>query len=145
MNIIKNHHEIITYFDFMNHYNYYGLFLGSHLISGFNQVMNDTIREYDGDKNPEKLEYVRSENGLYWVRWNDGKEDNYKYRWHSPNGHSGMMTAEALSLCCFSCAANWLSWSMKGEFGKSCFDIYIATLGVIHNHPEAAEIVLCND
>ena len=141
MNTRNNACESVSHADFMKHY---GFLLGARLINGFNEVMNDTFREYDGDKHPEKLEYLRSEGGLYWVRWNDGKENNYKYRWHSPNGHSGMMTAEALSLCCFSCAANWLAW-MDTNARKVCSDIYLASIEVIHNHPEAGEIWSCND
>jgi len=132
--------EIISHSDFIKHY---GFVLGGLLIHDFNEVMNDTFREYDGDKHPEKLEYIRSENGLYWVRWNDGKGNDYKYRWNSPNGHSGMMTAEALSLCCFSAAANLLAWK-NIEFRKVCSDIYLESLGVIHKHPEGGEIWWCN-
>ena len=133
--------EIVSHEEFMNHY---GFILGSHLTLLFNQLMRDTIDEYDGDSHPENLEYLRSANGLYWVRWNGARGHDQRYRWHSPNGHSGIMTAEAVSLACFSCAANWIAWT-RSEYRNVCSDIYLASLPVVHTHPEAGQILLCND
>lgn len=133
--------EIVSHEEFINHY---GFMLGSRLTYLFNQLMGDTISGYDGDSHPEHLEYLRSANGLYWVRWNGARGHDQRYRWHSPNGHSGIMTAEAASLACFSCAANWISW-VNVQYRNACIDIYRTSLEVIRNHPEAREIFSCND
>ena len=141
MNAISTPHKTITHSDFLNHY---GVLLGTLLIQMFNKDMHDSCSAYDGYNHPEKLEYLCSENGFVWIRWNDGMKPNNKHCCGFEYHKNVMMSDEALSLCCFSYIVNKLAWT-RSEYCKVCSDTYLASLFVIHSHPEASVILSCND
>ena len=91
--------ETVTYEEFLSHY---GFLLGCRLVYDFNEAMREYVPEYDGDTHPEYLDYVRTNDGFYWIRWNDRREGAPLYTCTCPSGCQISAPAEALSMTFFS-------------------------------------------
>ena len=130
--------ETVTYEEFLNHY---GFMLGCRLVYDFNEGMREYIPEYDGDTHPEYLEYVRTNDGFYWIRWNDRREDSPLYTCTCPSGCQISAPAEAHSMTFFS-GVLFLACATEENAEEFYFHLVVATAGMMRHFVEQNQFIV---
>ena len=95
----ENKYERISRKSFLKHY---GTHFGNYFIDGFKVLMKEHLAN---DFQSCRLEYFCSDDGFYWLRWNNSED----HLWKMPDGRQGMINADASSLMLFSVVAKFIA------------------------------------